>query len=340
MAPARLQARTRAVEQFNTWLRKSTPSPALDFLSAPPSLWARYIVDVTRTESARKAQLAITHIDAARAAAGADGFQQTLVGQHLRNRVNLDVPDSSRKYFTTSTDTYDVKKLGDYVATELPAPPSTVPVRERLRRLRIRALCLLRMATAYRSKDVVTIRRSSISDVHENMSGQRLVDFVYVPKGRAGAKVIPTPSHVQFHHDVARCPARALLALKALVDELVGTRHDQLFIDERRPHKPLGPERAAKLVKNAMTSAGIDTTRFKADSLRHMSNEKWRHAGIDQIDRNKRGNWSASHVPNKHYSSGIPIDVNFAEVSHMSPQQVREYRYRGLTKRQDDGDAV
>ena len=175
------------------------------------------------------------------------------------------------------------------------------------------------------------------------MSGQRVLDFHYVPKGRRGAHPAPIASTLQFHpSDASRCPAQAMLALKALVDQLVGDAHDKLFVAERAPFGPIGAERAAKLVLNVMSLAGIDTTRFKAASLRHMANEKWRHAGVAAHDRNRRGNWASSRVPNRHYSSAIPVDINFSELAFMTPDEIRAYRHRqsGLTKRQDDGDAV
>ena len=339
VTPERLRARTRAVNDFIAWLR--TNRRRGDHLSAATNDWASYIVATRRTVSARHAVLAMQHIDAARTTAGVTAYQASSVGERLRARINLDIEQASARYFRSSTDSYDIASLANYVHEHLPALPATAPLHERLKRLRIRALVLLRLSTAQRSKDATTIVRSSISEAHANMSGQHVLDFLYVPKGRRGAKPTPIPSTLQFHStDESRCPARAVLALKSLVDALVGDAHDRLFIAERKPYGPIGAERAAKLVLEVMTLAGVDTTRFKAGSLRHMASEKWRHAGVPAADRNRRGNWSSSHVPNRHYTSAIPIDVNFAELAFMTPDEVRAYRQRGLTKRQDDGDAV
>lgn len=338
MAPTRLRDRKRAVALFDEWLRAR--ATRTDHLSVSIADWAEYVLEVRRVKSARHAVLQLQHVDAARTARGAMALQSSSVGEQLRARLNLDIDQSNVRYFKNSTDSYDVATVANYVYEHLPALPDSAAPRDVLRRLRIRALVLLRLATAQRSKDATSIVRSSISEAHENMSGQRVLDFLYTPKGRRGAKPAPVPSMVQYHpSDASRCPARAILALKCHVDALDVT-HDQLFVAERKPHAPIGPERAAKLVLGVMTSAGIDTERFKAASIRHMANEKWRHAGVSTQDRNRRGNWSSSHVPNRHYSSAVPVGINFAALASMSPTEVRDHRVRGLTNRQEDGDAV
>ena len=119
-----------------------------DFASATTAAWAEYIVELRRAQSARHALLAIQHLDAARAAVGVEGFQSTSTGQQLRARINMDTEQTGVRYFRSSTDSYDVAKVANYVHEHLPALPTTAPQLDRLRRLRIRALVFLRLSTA------------------------------------------------------------------------------------------------------------------------------------------------------------------------------------------------
>jgi len=203
---------------------------------------------------------------------------------------------------------YDVHRLVMLQAAvdEPESPPHAVWL-VRTRRL----LVMLRAVTMIRSCDAAGIIRSTIRRTKHPWCDRQLVVFHYTPKG-AGAptsrrrkqaviEIVPEPW-------TRLCVGTLLMEYKQLVDNLVGDKHNSLFIASKRPHTPLSRDRLRTIVTSVLEDQGIDAT---AHSLRLMSRDKLLkfHDEPGEVDG---ALWANANVAVRHYQSGFRRpEVNF-----------------------------
>ena len=213
---------------------------------------------------------------------------------------------SSPKYLKDPTKVYDVRLLA-HQACSLSS--------DSLSSLRLKTLILLRIVALLRSKDASTILRDSIQETTD-LTGRRLVVFKYIGKYAIKHKLEWEMNYLEFTPDESRCPATAILALKAMVDTL-SPHTNNLFVDLRKPHGPIGEERLANIVYDFMRKCNIDPS-FTAHSIRTMTSELLGLLGVPALDIDKRGAWAnknptLSSVRLQHYNSRLS-PLNFASL--------------------------
>ena len=98
------------------------------------------------------------------------------------------------------------------------------------------------------------------------------------------------------------CP---VTTLRAYEERTKGRREDkehfQLFISLIKPYKPVASSTIARWLKSVLEKAGIDTTIFKAHSIRGASTSAAASAGVTTNDILNAADWSSASVFQKFY---------------------------------------
>jgi hypothetical protein len=164
-----------------------------------------------------------------------------------------------------------------------------------MKQLTQKTIILLRVATLDRSSDIAYIKRSSITFHAEYMS----VDYHSKKQQRR--------SDQSFRHVVARladevlCPVATTEHYMQRTAQFIRNSRDRLILSVDGS-KPLGAERIAKLVLEVMKKAGVDTTIFKAGSLRGAAASQALDHGLPVEDVIRMGQWRSYSVFDRFYN--------------------------------------
>jgi hypothetical protein len=206
-----------------------------------------------------------------------------------------------------------------------------------------RTLLLVRIVTLLRAGDVVQIDRKSIARVViPGPPARAVVRFTYHSKRSAASNWAIDSNYVEFLPDNPQlCPATALLHLKLLVDDVVGDKHNRLFIvwgprqvnflrpitvDTARRYGTdlLDAWRDAAIARDRSVASihrpdqpMVSRPRLTSHKLRAISAQTALAAGVPALDLQIRGSWQppgqggANRVLINHYLSRM-VQSDFA----------------------------
>ena len=105
----------------------------------------------------------------------------------------------------------------------------------------------------------------------------------------------------KFTENVKLCPVQTLQAYENCTASKRCSNSKQLFIAVIRPYKPVSSSTIARWLKTVLSSAGIDTSVFKAHSVRGAATSAASDAGVTTNDILNAADWSNQSVFQKFY---------------------------------------
>ena len=127
-----------------------------------------------------------------------------------------------------------------------------------------------------------------------------------------------------FPHNDRLCPVQALRVLELRTSERrKEKKQSSLFLALIKPYNPVAPSTIARWLKSILSKAGIDTSTFKAHSIRGASTSSAANAGITTSDILAAADWSSETVFRKFYyrPDGQKSEFGSAVLSTVSQQQ-------------------
>ena len=105
-----------------------------------------------------------------------------------------------------------------------------------------------------------------------------------------------------FPHNSNLCPVHTLRAYEVATENIRNAnKESKLLIATIKPHKAVTSSTIARWLKTTMGKAGVDTTIFKAHSVRSASVSTAASAGVTTADILKAADWSSQSVFQKFY---------------------------------------
>jgi len=183
----------------------------------------------------------------------------------------------------------------------------------------------LRVASIVRVGAPIEIDRSSVREARDTRRN-RVVVFRFVSKNSRIAKVQSDSNNLEFlprdSPNVLKCPARALLAACAKVEELAldfgvaVPRTPFVFVPFGKRLLRVYSERTLSLwVRKLMDKAGWEDT-VSAKHLRQFSNQTMQQAGVSPADICIRAGWAdkQSSTRSQHYSDFRLVRDSFVSI--------------------------
>ena len=173
-----------------------------------------------------------------------------------------------------------------------------------LKELSIKTATLLALSTAHRMQTLSLIK---ISNFRETSNGLeiRITDTIKTSGPDTYQPLLIIPKFEK-HPEICvySCVKEYLTVTKPLRKSI-----DKLLITTTKPHKAASPQTLSNWVKNAMLQSGIDTSIFKAHSVRHATSSAALLKGINIDVIRKTATWSkGSQVFAKFYNRPIISD--------------------------------
>ncbi|XP_071943429.1 uncharacterized protein [Antedon mediterranea] len=116
---------------------------------------------------------------------------------------------------------------------------------------------------------------------------------------------------VVFHksEDPALCPVRTILKYREKTSNLRENK-DRFFICHKKPYAEASKDTIARWIRTGLSEAGVDTTKFKAHSVRAAasSSAKLRNVPVDLIM--ETAGWRNEHTLNRYYNKPIKFVEN------------------------------
>ena len=188
--------------------------------------------------------------------------------------------------------TWDISKVTDYFKTLAPLHELS------LKLLTLKTVILCALASAQRQETL------SALDLNFRKESQDSISFVVTDRlktSRPGKSIEITFSSLGC---TSICP---LAALKAYISRSETLRFrsghfvSKLFLSFIRPYNPVSPRTIARWIMSVLQSAGIDTSKFKAHSVREAATSHAYVTGTPVADILKMADWSSGHVFRRHY---------------------------------------
>ena len=187
---------------------------------------------------------------------------------------------------------WDVSKVTTYLGTLVPLSELS------LKLLTLKTVMLCALATAQREQTMCAL------DLRNKIEIQGSIKFVVTDRlktSKPGKTVevclIPTDNK-----DI--CPVTTLRTYISRTEQF--RSQDQpyqhkLFLSFVKPHRPVSTATIARWIKAVMVSAGIDTSVFKAHSVRGAAATNAYIAGVSLSQILKMADWSNEHTFRRHY---------------------------------------
>ena len=188
--------------------------------------------------------------------------------------------------------TWDVSKVTDYLKT-------LAPLRElSFKLLTLKTVMLCALASAQRQQTL------SALDLNFRKESQDSITFVVTDRlktSRPGKSIEITFSSSGC---ASICPLAALKEYISRSETLrfrSGLFVSKLFLSLIRPYNPVSSRTIARWIMSVLQSAGIDTSKFKAHSVRGAATSRAYFTGTPVADILKMADWSSEHVFRRHY---------------------------------------
>ena len=196
--------------------------------------------------------------------------------------------------------TWDVSKVTDYLKT-------LAPLRElSLKLLTFKTVMLCALTSAQRQQTLCAL------DLNFKKESQNSISFVVTERlktSRPGKTIEVTFSP---SGSASVCPVAALkeyFSRSAALRFRNGTFVSKLFLSFIRPYNPVSPRTIARWIVSVLQSAGIDTSIFKAHSVRGAASSHAYASGIPVSDILKMADWSSDRIFRRHYLRNIEDEV-------------------------------
>ena len=150
----------------------------------------------------------------------------------------------------------------------------------------------------------------------DNMFPERdKVTFRIVNRTKTGLNRIVFHKYDTYENlDVVTCLEAYVIATQALRDTT--EKKQQLLISFKSPHNPVQTCTIARWLRETMEEAGIDTSHYKAHSVRSAATSKAREKGLSTNQIMKAANWSNANTFQRYYNKDIEFD-NSGKFSEM-----------------------
>ena len=188
--------------------------------------------------------------------------------------------------------TWDVSKVTDYLKT-------LASLRElSLKSLTLKTVMLCALASAQRQQTL------SALDLNFRKESRDSISFVVTDRlktSRPGKSIEITFSSSGC---ASICPFAALkeyISRSETLRSRSGQFVSKLFLSFIRPYNPVSPRTIARWIMSVLQSAGIDTSKFKAHSVRGAATSHAYVTGTPVADILKMADWSSEHVFRRHY---------------------------------------
>lgn len=212
------------------------------------------------------------------------------IGQHPLVTRLLKGAFNQRPPLPRYSDTWKVDTVTDYIKS---LPSNNLLSLTVLTKKTVMLMSLVRPArSADLAKLVVSARRDSpegISFLPEALAkqsrpGRQFQEFFYP----------------RFPHEEKLCPVKAI---EAYIEGSANLRDDtpELFVALIKPHKAVTPSTIARWIKTFLGSAGINTDKFKAHSVRGASASCATESGLALEEVMKAADWSCQNTFQKFY---------------------------------------
>ena len=181
-----------------------------------------------------------------------------------------------------------------------------------LEQIRAKAMILMRICSLSRSDDLAKIPFSSVQISAQKKMTYQIVqpkDSNHVEEGY----MLPYSGEEQ-----VLCPVEAVRTWIEKSTHLPSQPNRSLFISLKPPFKNLSAQRIAKVVKETMQQAGIDTELWKAHSLRGSSASKAAAQGAKVDELFKLARWSSYQTFQKFYFRSQRL-LNMADLLFSNP---------------------
>lgn len=273
------------------------------------------LVESGRVTSAQTIQDYLSAIDTHRVLLGARRFQsdQERLWQLFKDAIGKALPRRAP---------IDVGKL-PAVVDLVPFLPGTRLLRDRVARVAL----LVRMVACLRSGDALRIRRSSIE--RTMLNGIPVVRFRYTSKMSTRLNAAYDVNYVEELDDAHRaiCPARALLALRVEVDDLMAglaanERHDWVMVDIRRPYASLSADSIGRYARDLLdrwAQASGSSLCLTGHKLRLIAADSLKGRGVSHASLCIRAGWKPDAMAPwstvlQHIYQSRAVPENFARV--------------------------
>ena len=173
------------------------------------------------------------------------------------------------------------------------------PLRElSLKSLTLKTVMLCALASAQRQQTLSALDLSFRKESRDSIS------FVVTDQLKTSKPGKSTEITFSSSGCASICP---FAALKEYISrsETLGSRSGQfvskLFLPFIRPYNPVSPRTIARWIMSVLQSAGIHTSKFKANSVRGAATSHAYVTGTPVADILKMADWSSEHVFRRHY---------------------------------------
>ena len=188
--------------------------------------------------------------------------------------------------------TWDVSKVTDYLKT-------LAPLRElSLKSLTLKTVMLCALALAQRQQTL------SALDLNFRKESRDSISFVVTDR----LKTSRPGKSIEITFSSSGCASICLFAaLKEYISRSETLRFrsghfvSKLFLSFIRPYNPVSPRTIARWIMSVLQSAGTDTSKFKAHSVREAATSHAYVTGTPVADILKMADWSSGHVFRRHY---------------------------------------
>ncbi|KAL7298948.1 hypothetical protein TKK_0008049 [Trichogramma kaykai] len=198
---------------------------------------------------------------------------------------------------------WDPEVVFDYIE-KLPEPLTLQEISEK-------TLILLALCTAHRAQTFALIDINNISNLGTELQ-IKIPDLIKTSKPGTRQPNLILPF---FRERPKLCAASTLLKYIEMSKDF---RQDEsnLFISTRKPYKSIGSQTISRWIKNILTKAGIDTSRFTGHSTRHASSSTACRKGIDIRTIKQTAGWSEkSTIFAKFYNQ--PVEKSNVEFANL-----------------------
>ena len=195
--------------------------------------------------------------------------------------------------------TWDVSKVTDYLKT-------LAPLRElSLKLLTLKTVMLCALASAQRQQTL------SALDLNFRKESRDSISFVVTDRLKTSRPGKSTEITFSSSGCASICPFAALKEYISRSETLrfrSGHFVSKLFLSFIRPYNPVSPRTIARWIMSVLQSAGTDTSKFKAHSVREAATSHAYVTGTPVADILKMADWSSEHFLRKHYLTLFATD--------------------------------
>ena len=189
--------------------------------------------------------------------------------------------------------TWDVTMVTNYLKTFFPLDQLT------LKQLTLKTVMLCALSSSQREQTLCAL------DLNYKVESPACISFVIPEKLKTSKPGKSVKVKFECLRDkpelCTKCTLAEYISRTQDVRNLCGTIASKLFVSYIKPHKPVSTDTLARWLKLVMTDAGIDTSVFKAHSIRSATTSNAYAKGIPISEILHNADWTNEHTFRKYY---------------------------------------